>query len=398
MAQFNSHFQRLNRPYIFPLIEKKLEELKDEIPEGSLLNFGIGDVAMPLSPHIANAIVSATQEMTRPDGIHGYGPSTGYTFLKEAIRAYEFSHVDISSDEIFISDGANSDTVHILDLFDESNTIAIMDPTYPAYLNAAILKGYHSIHTLPCQEEHHFCPQPPKERCSLIYLCTPNNPTGVAMTRSQLTRWVQYALEHEALLLIDAAYAAFIRSPDVPKTIFEIEGARDCAIEFHSFSKSAGFTGLRCSYTILPKSVMARAGKEIHSLHRFWTMRQNIKFNGTSYPIQRGAEAVYSLQGQQETKAQVAAYLQRAQELKMALEKQHLTCYGGKDSPYLFIKTPRGLSSWDFFEKLIKTFHLLSIPGSGFGEHGEGFVRFSCFATQDKIDQAIRRLAANALL
>ncbi len=213
------------------------------------------------------------------------------------------------------------------------------------------------------------------------------------MTRQELTKWVRYALEHEALLLIDAAYSAFIRSPDVPKTIFEIEGARECAIEFHSFSKSAGFTGLRCSYTILPKSVKAKAENKLLSLHPYWTARQNIKFNGTSYPIQRGAEAVYSTQGQTETKEQVNAYLQRAKQLKTALQKQHMTCYGGEDSPYLFVKTPPGLCSWEFFEKLIKKFHLLSIPGCGFGDHGEGFVRLSCFATQDKIDQAIARLS-----
>lgn len=392
MTHLNPNFQRLKREYIFPIIEQKLADLKANHPDAQILNFGIGDVALPLAPAIADAIARGVQEMTTEKGMRGYGPSSGYAFLREAIAAHEFSSLGIAADEIFISDGANSDTVNILDLFDRADVIGITDPTYPAYLDASILSGHENIVQFPCLHENHFVPLPPHEHCDLIYLCSPNNPTGVAMTRTQLQEWVDYALKEKALLLVDSAYEAFITSSDVPKSIFEIPGAKECAIEFRSFSKSAGFTGLRCGYVVLPKTVKAKWGEQYTSLHAFWDRRQATKFNGVAYPIQRGAEAVFSPDGREETRAQVALYLAQAKKLKEGLESLGLTCYGGVDSPYLWVKTPENTTSWDFFDLLLSRFQLICIPGRGFGAHGEGYVRFSAFATAETTARALERL------
>jgi LL-diaminopimelate aminotransferase len=392
MANLNPHFKRLKREYIFPIIEQKLAELKKEHPHAQILNFGIGDVALPLAPKIASAIAEAVSEMATPEGMRGYSPSSGYPFLQEAIAAHEFAKLGITPEEIFISDGANSDTVNILELFGMSNVIAITNPTYPAYLDVSLLQGYKKILFLPCLPENNFAPIPPQEHCDLIYLCSPNNPTGIAMTKTQLTAWVEYALKHEALLLIDNAYEAFITSSDVPRSIFEIARAKECAVEFRSFSKSAGFTGLRCAYTILPKTVRAKSGKQTLSLHPFWNRRQATKFNGVAYPIQKGAAAVYTQEGQEQTKAQVALYLSSAKRLKEGLTQIGLTCYGGIDSPYVWVKTPEKMGSWEFFDLLLKRCHLLSIPGTGFGQLGEGYVRFSGFTTPDQTTFALERL------
>jgi LL-diaminopimelate aminotransferase len=392
MAILNSSFKQFQREYIFPVIEQKLEDLKKTFPDAQILNLGVGDVALPLAPSIASAIAHSVMEMTTMEGMKGYGPSNGYAFLREAIAAHEFSHLGITPDEIFISDGTNSDAVNILDLFERSNAIGITDPTYPAYLEASILQGQKKVISLPCLAEHNFAPLPPLERCTLIYLCSPNNPTGVAMNRDQLKIWVDYALEQGALLLFDHAYEAFITSPDVPKSIFEVDGAKECAIEFRSFSKSAGFTGLRCAYTILPKTVKAKLGHENVSLHPLWSRRQAAKFNGVAYPIQKGAEAVYSQEGQTQTRAQINTYLTQAKRLKSGLLGLGLTCYGGIDSPYLWIKAPKSTTSWDFFTALLERCHLICIPGVGFGAQGEGFVRFSSFLTHEKTTLALERL------
>ncbi len=392
MVKLNPHFKRLKREYIFPIIDQKLADLKEGSPDVQVLNFGVGDVALPLAPSIAKAIASSVEEMTTEKGMRGYGPHNGYLFLREAIAKNEFSHLGIGPDEIFVSDGANGDTVNILDLFSQSSAVAITDPTYPAYLDSTILSGRKKIFTLPCLPENQFAPLPPKESCDIVYLCSPNNPTGVAMDRQALQRWVDYARKHHALLLIDNAYEAFISSPDVPRSIFEIPGAKECAIEFRSFSKTAGFTGIRCAYTILPKTVKAQLGRKSLSLHPYWDRRQATKFNGVAYPIQRGAEAVYSKEGQKETRAQVALYLEQAKRLKQGLEKLGFTVYGGFDSPYIWWKTPQGLASWDFFDLLLKKCHLISIPGRGFGPHGEGYVRLSAFTTADKTALALERL------
>lgn len=392
MATLNPHFDRLNKTYIFPVIEEKLAQLKSTLPDASILNFGIGDIARPLAPSVAQAIAQGVLEMSTEGGIRGYGPSQGYAFLRETICSHEFAKWGINADEIFVSDGANSDAVNILDLFELSSSIGIMSPSYPAYLDASILRGHDNIIQLPCTQENHFIPLIPTQKCELIYLCSPNNPTGVAMTRAAMQTWVDYALENEAILLLDNAYEAFINSRDVPRSIFELPGAKECAIEFRSFSKSAGFTGLRCAYTILPHTVQARMASHKISLHPFWMRRQATKFNGVAYPIQRGAEAVYSAEGQQETKTQVSLYLAQAKQLKTKLSQRGLTCYGGVDSPFLWVKTPQNLTSWEFFDLLLKRCHLLSIPGCGFGPQGEGFVRFSAFTTPEKIALALERL------
>lgn len=392
MANLNPHFKRLKREYIFPIIEQKLADLKKDFPDVQILNFGIGDIALPLAPSIAKAIANSAYEMATEAGMKGYGPSSGYAFLRNAIASHEFSKLGISAEEIFISDGANSDTVNILEIFGKSNVIGITDPTYPAYLDVSILQGHKKILLFPCLAENNFAPLPPQEHCDVIYLCSPNNPTGVAMNCDQLQAWVDYALKEKALLLIDNAYQAFISSPDVPKSIFEIPGAKECAIEFRSFSKSAGFTGLRCAYTILPKTVKAKFGRKMLPLHGFWDRRQATKFNGVAYPIQKGAEAVYSEEGQQETKAQVDLYLTQAKRLKEGLAKLGYTCYGGIDSPYIWMKTPEKMTSWEFFDALLKRCHLICIPGRGFGAHGEGFVRFSAFTTPEKTTLALERL------
>ncbi len=392
MAQLNPSLNRLKREYIFPIIEQKLLDLKKSLPDAQILNMGIGDIALPLVPSVAQAISDSVMEMTTPQGMRGYGPSNGYLFLRQAIASDAFSSLGIDPDEIFISDGTNSDTVNILELFSLSNCIGITDPTYPAYLDASILKGHKKILPLPCLPENNFSPRPPQEHCDLIYLCSPNNPTGVAMKRSELKEWVDYALREDALLLIDNAYEAFITSADVPRTPFEIEGAKECAIEFRSFSKSAGFTGLRCAYTILPKTVRAKLGRKKLSLHPFWDRRQAAKFNGVAYPIQRGAEATLSKTGKEETGAQVALYLAQAKRLKEGLTQLGYNVYGGTDAPYLWVKTPEGKTSWEFFDFLLARCQLISIPGRGFGAHGEGYVRFSAFTTPDKTTLALERL------
>jgi LL-diaminopimelate aminotransferase len=393
MVSLNPNFERLKtREYIFPVIERKLAALQAEIGDAQILNFGIGDVALPLAPSIAKAIAGSALEMTTEKGMRGYGPSSGYPFLREAIATHELSHVGISSEEIFVSDGANSDSVNILDLFGMSSVIGMTDPTYPAYLDASILRGQKKIIPLPCLPQNSFAPIPPTEHCDVVYLCSPNNPTGMAMDRKHLQSWVDYALKEEALLLFDHAYEAFITSPEVPRTLFEIPGAKECTIEFRSFSKSAGFTGLRCACMVLPKSVRVKIGKKTTSLHPFWEKRQATKFNGVAYPIQRGAEAVYSEEGRQETRAQVQHYLTQAKRLKEGLKRSGFTCWGGIDSPYLWVKTPEGQTSWDFFDTLLKRCQLICIPGCGFGAHGEGYVRFSAFTTEEKTGLALDRM------
>ncbi len=391
MAQINPCFNELKREYIFPIIDEKLAELKSRFPNAEIVNLGVGDIALPLAPSIVQAICHATQEMGTPEGLKGYGPSNGYLFLREAIAKNEFTHLDLSPDEIFISDGANSDTVHIQELFCQSSIVAVTDPTYPAYLDSNLLAGKKTL-SVPCHEATGFCPEPPKSHCDLVYLCSPNNPTGIAMTRSELKKWVDYALREKAILLIDNAYEAFITSPDVPRSIFEIEGAKECAIEFRSFSKSAGFTGLRCAYTILPKSVKGTLNGKEQSIHGLWNRRQAIKFNGAAYPIQKGAEAVYSPQGRKETQAQVHAYLKEAKRFREGLKTLGHTCYGGIDSPYIWWKTPKGLSSWEFFDQILEKCQTITIPGRGFGEHGEGFVRLSAFSTPEKTTLALQRI------
>jgi len=388
MVKFNSYFKKLTRPYIFPIIDQKLADLKKQHPHAQIVNLGVGDIALPLAPSIAHAISSAVQEMTTVDGMRGYGPTEGYGFLRKAIAQYQYAPYGISPEEIFISDGANSDSANIQEMFTLRSIVGVPDPTYPVYLDTNLMAGRSNIILLPCIEATGFCPVPPSVHCDVVYLCTPNNPTGVAMTQGQLQAWVDYAKRENTLLLVDNAYEAFVSTPNIPKTIFEIEGAKGVAVEFRSFSKSAGFTGLRCAYTVLPKSV--HKGK----LYPLWERRQATKTNGISYPIQRGAAAVFSPLGQKETQAQVASYLKQAKALREGLLAQGFTCFGGIDSPYIWWKVPDQMTSWEFFDKLLNECHLISIPGSGFGKSGEGFVRLSAFTTPDQTTLALSRICA----
>ena len=393
MVKGNFNFNRLKRAYIFPVIEEKILELRSTCPNIDIVNMGIGDVALPLAPSIALAIQEATQEMTDGKNLYGYGPSEGYAFLREAICLNSYQGLPISKEEIFISDGINTDIVNILDLFDTSCSVAIPDPAYPAYLDSNLIHGRKkNIHTMPCTLETNFIPIPPNHPCDILYLCSPHNPTGVAMNKEELQAFVEYALKHDSILLFDNAYEAFVTSPNTPKSIYEIPGAEKVAIEFRSFSKTAGFTGLRCSYTTLPKQVNARFGKKALSLHTLWKNRQSIKFNGLAYPIQKGAAACFSPQGKLEIQKQVTSYLEQAKRIKEGLIKANQLCFGGIDSPYIWWKAPENLSSWDFFTLLLTKCQLISIPGIGFGKHGEGYVRLSAFSTIEKTTKALERI------
>jgi LL-diaminopimelate aminotransferase len=387
MVQLNTHFKKLKREYVFPIIERKLAEAREKHPHLLVVNLGVGDIALPLVPSVAQAICNATQEMTTKSGMRGYGPSEGYSFLKEAISKVSYAGCNISPDEIFVSEGTNGDSTNIQELFSSRCKIGIPDPTYPAYLDSAIIGGRLSkVVLLPCTEENGFCPVPPQEHLDVIYLCSPNNPTGVAMTRVQLKAWVDYARRENAIILLDNAYEAFVTSAEVPRSIYEIEGAKEVAIEFRSFSKSSGFTGLRCAYTVVPKAI------ENGLMNKLWLKRQSIKYNGVSYPIQRAAEASLSSQGLKETRAQVAQYLQQGKILSTGLNKLGFSCVGGQDAPYIWWKVPSGKSSWEFFDEILEKCHLISIPGRGFGQHGEGYIRLSTFTTADQAQLALDRL------
>lgn len=385
MVRLNSQFKNLKREYIFPIIEKKLNEVREKHPESSIINLGVGDVALPLVPSVAKAICQATEEMTNVT--RGYGPSEGYLFLREKICQESYGKLGIKPDEVFISEGTNCDSTNILELFSPRSKIGIPDPTYPAYLDAAIMSGrLPHVVLMPCIEANHYCPLPPVEHLDIIYLCSPNNPTGTAMTFAQMKAWVDYAHRENALLLLDNAYEAFVTSSNVPRSIYEIEGAKEVAIEFRSFSKSAGFTGLRCAYTVVPKAL--QKGK----INHLWNKRQSIKFNGVSYPIQRGAEASLSPQGILETKQQIQHYLNQGKILVAGLKKLGFSCYGGYDAPYIWWKVPDGKTSWEYFDEILHKCQLITIPGKGFGHYGEGYIRLSTFTT--KADLATERLCA----
>ncbi len=392
MVKLNPSFSRLNTEYIFSIIDRKLLELKKKLPSAELINFSIGDIALPIAPSIIKAITQAMEEMGTPEGIKGYGPSIGYDFLRQAIAEKEFNHLGISWEEIFISDGTNSDAVNILDLFSPQTSIGIPNPTYPAYLNSTLLTGRKKILSFPCLPENDFAPLPPQDPCDVIYLCSPNNPTGMAMTTAQLQSWIDYARKHRSLLLIDSAYIAFITSPNVPRSIYELPGAHECAIEMRTFSKSAGFTGLRCAYMVIPKHLTAALNRKKLPLHEFWSKRQGIKFNGVAYPIQKAAEAALSPEGERETKSQVQLYIQVAKRLKRGLQQMGHTCWGGEDAPYIWWKTPHNLTSWDFFDQLLNRCQIICVPGKGFGSCGEGYVRLSAFSSLQQADLALTKI------
>lgn len=385
MPKINPHLPAMQVPFIFPIIDAKLAAAEAQKCDEPVLNFGVGDIALPLAPSIADAICKAVEEMTEPDKRKGYGPSEGYSFLREAILKNLYPSFGFSIDDIFIADGINSDIVNLLKLFANDCTVGIIDPTYPIYMIANMIVGRQKIVMIPCKEEHGFIPQPPKEHCDLIFLCSPCNPTGVVMNRHHLKAWVDYALAHDAIIIFDTAYSSFVRSSDIPKTIYEIKGAEKVAIECSSFSKSAGFTGLRCGYTILPHTLSGQ-------LNSSWKKRQVTEYNGVAYPIQRGAEAAFSPQGKLETVAQVDSYLQCAHILREGIKSYGFTVFGGNDSPYVWWKAPKGMKSWDFFDLLLKECRIIVIPGVGFGKLGEGYMRVSGFTTVDFAKLAIERI------
>ncbi len=379
MARPNPFFKQLRKSYIFTQIEERVARLGT--PPRPLINLGVGDIALPLAPTLAHAIEEATEEMTKKR--RGYGPSEGYLFLKEAIQKAEYP--GFSPEEIFISDGTNTDASSIHEIFAPDCRVAVFDPSYPAYLDSAIMAGKEVV-LLPCKEEEGFCPKPPQTPVDLVYLCTPCNPTGVALNRAQLTEWVEWARKVGAVLAIDNVYNCFVTSKDVPGSIYEIEGADEVAIEMRSFSKAAGFTGLRCAYMVIPKKLMLGGS----SAHALWYRRVQAKTNGVAYPIQRGAAAFFTPEGQKETRAQIEIYKSAARVLRSDLG---LEFFGGIDAPYIWLKIPDPFTAWEFFDFLLHECQLIAIPGEGFGQAGSGYMRFSCFNTVENAAEATKRIA-----
>lgn len=403
MANLNPHLEKLSGYYFFQDIDQRTKALKAKHPQAILLNLGIGDITKPLTPHLLSALCSASQEMGDKNTFHGYGPSQGYPFLREAIFYGEYSDLGISADEIFISSGAKCDLAHLQELFAVDSKIGVTDPAYPVFLDANVMAGrtlswsekedrYEGIVTIPCLEENRFLPLPPSSHCDLIYLCSPNNPTGAALTRSELKQWIDYALEHRSILLYDGAYEAYISSEECPHSIYEIEGAREVAIEIRSFSKSAGFTGLRCSYSVVPKNLRASLNGRETTLHSYWKRRQDMKFGSVPYPIQKCAAAIYSPEGQAEVKERLGIYKEQARFLLDGLKSLGFTVFGGIDAPYVWCKTPNAIGSWDFFNHLLQQAHVICIPGKGFGKSGEGYVRFSSFADPQILAEGLLRI------
>lgn len=400
MSKASPHFKKLQAELIFKIVEEKIEKLKaKDLGNKPLLNFGIGDVAFPIKPSIIKALHEAVDEI----GTHvkGYGPSTGYNFLKNTIVDVEYGRYGIKSSEIFISDGIMSDISGLLSLFHKKTKIGVPDPTYPVYLNACVLDGrtsfskknfFPEIVYLPCTEATHFVPLPPKKKCDLIFLCSPNNPTGCSLTKAQLKLWIDYAKKYNAVIILDAAYEAFIHTQDTPKSIYEIPEAKDVAIELRSFSKTAGFSGLRLSYAVIPDKVKAYIDKEKISLNQYWSIKQSSTFNGPSYIIQKAGAASLSSQGIKETQDDIKLYTRLRELLKKTITTKGFTCFGGQNSPYLWWKCPNGLSSWEFFDNLLYDHHIITVPGIGFGPRGEGFVRFSTFTTEKDAYEAVERI------
>ena len=407
LVQINSNYLKLKAGYLFPEIARRVKTFSDAKPGSDLIRLGIGDVTEPLPKACCDAMKAAIDAMGSPEGFHGYGPEQGYSWLREAIAKQDFQNrgCKVSAEEIFISDGSKCDSSNILDILGEGNRIAVTDPVYPVYVDSNVMAGrtgnaaengcYESLTYLPINAANNFEAQLPKQAADLIYLCFPNNPTGAVANRKQLERWVNYAREHDALILFDAAYEAFIQDPHLPHSIYEIEGARECAIEFRSFSKNAGFTGTRCAFTVVPKGLTGKAadGKQVE-LWNLWNRRQSTKFNGVNYVVQRGAEAVYSPAGQAQVKALVSFYMENAEIIRSELIKAGFTVYGGEHAPYVWIKTPEGLDSWGFFDHLLEHAFVVGTPGSGFGAAGEGYFRLSAFNSRSNVQSAMTRIAA----
>jgi len=408
MARINDHYLKLKAGYLFPEIGRRVREFSAAHPDAKVIRLGIGDVTRPLAPTVIRAFHEAVDDLATIDRFAGYGPEQGYDWLIDTIieKSYKPLGVSLETTEMFISDGSKCDCANILDIFALDNVVAIGDPVYPVYNDTNVMVGrtgeaddrgyYQGIVYLPCSEENRFIPDLPKEKVDIIYLCFPNNPTGAVATREELKKWVDYALAADAVIFFDAAYEAFITNPDIPHSIYEIEGAKKCAIEFRSFSKTAGFTGVRCGLVVVPHEVTGRtATGERYSLNKLWLRRTTTKFNGASYPVQRAAAAVYSDQGWKETKEIIDYYMENARIIREGLSAAGLTVYGGVDAPYIWLKTPGGMSSWDFFDTLLTQCHVVGTPGSGFGPSGEGFFRLSAFGHRENVEEAVSRIRRN---
>ncbi|MBW4531175.1 MAG: LL-diaminopimelate aminotransferase [Aphanothece saxicola GSE-SYN-MK-01-06B] len=407
MVQVNDSYLKLKAGYLFPEIARRVKAFSEAHPEAPVIRLGIGDVTEPLPAACREAMKQAIEAMGTREGFHGYGPEQGYGWLREAIARHDFQArgCEVSAEEIFVSDGSKCDSSNILDILGAGNRIAVTDPVYPVYVDSNVMAGrtgesddggrYGGLTYLPITAANGFVAPLPEQPVDLIYLCFPNNPTGAVATREQLKQWVDYALAHDALILFDAAYEAFITDPELPHSIYEIEGARRCAIEFRSFSKNAGFTGTRCAFTVVPRGLTGRsAAGEPVELWGLWNRRQSTKFNGVSYIVQRGAEAVYSPEGQEQVRALVGFYMDNAAIIRRELAAAGLQVYGGEQAPYVWIKTPDGLDSWGFFDHLLGKAHVVGTPGSGFGAAGEGYFRLSAFNSRANVDEAMRRIRA----
>jgi len=408
MATVNDNYLKLKAGYLFPEIARRVNAFAAANPDANIIRLGIGDVTEPLPEACRTAMIKAVDDMGNRDSFKGYGPEQGYEWLREKIAKYDFQArgCEVDASEIFISDGSKCDCGNILDIFGDNNTIAVTDPVYPVYVDTNVMAGhtgeanergeYGGLVYLPITADNNFTAEIPSEKVDLIYLCFPNNPTGATATKEHLKAWVDYAQAHGSIIFFDAAYEAYITDPNLPHSIYEIEGARDCAIEFRSFSKNAGFTGTRCAFTVVPKHLTAKAADSSDvEVWKLWNRRQSTKFNGVSYIVQRGAEAVYSEQGQAQIKELISFYLENAQIIREKLTAAGLQVYGGENAPYVWVQTPNGLSSWDFFDKLLNTCNVVGTPGSGFGAAGEGYFRISAFNSRENVEEAMKRITQN---
>ena len=394
MVMIKEGFCRLEHRYLFQEVARRVAAFHEESPETDIIRMGIGDVTLPIAPAVVEAMHEAVDDLSTKEGFHGYGPEHGYGWLREAVVRGDYASrgIAVDPDEVFINDGAKSDLGNILDLFSQDNTVGIIDPVYPVYVDTNVIDG-RRIRFIPCAEEDGFTGQIPDEKLDIVYLCYPNNPTGAVISRDKLKGWVDYALRNGSLILYDSAYEAFIQDSDIPHSIYEIEGARECALEFRSFSKTAGFTGIRCGYTVVPKGLRGRSldGEE-KSLNAMWERRQGCKFNGASYVAQRGACAVYSPEGREQTRESIRYYLGNAAIIRDGLHRAGLHASGGENAPYVWARTPGGMEDWEFFDILLKKAGIVVTPGSGFGSAGLGYFRLTSFADRARTVEAMERM------
>ncbi|QCO38352.1 LL-diaminopimelate aminotransferase [Leptospira interrogans] len=407
MANINENYLKLKAGYLFPEISKRVKIYSEKNPSAKIIRLGIGDVTLPIVPSVVDAMLEASKEMGTIGGFHGYGPEQGYSFLLKSIADHDYGSLGIKIDEseIFVSDGSKCDCGNIQEIFSTDSKIAVADPVYPVYVDTNVMAGrtgeigpdgrYSNLIYMPATKENGFQPEIPKEKADIVYLCYPNNPTGTVTTKESLKAWVEYAKKNNSIILYDSAYEAFISEPGVPRSIYEVEGAKEVAIEFRSFSKTAGFTGLRCAYIVIPKELKGRtrSGEEV-SLNSLWNRRHTTKFNGVSYVTQKGAEACYSPQGKKEIQTSIAYYMANASKIRDGLKKAGYEVFGGVNAPYIWLKTSDNLSSWDFFDKLLNKAQVVGTPGSGFGPAGEGYFRLSAFGKKEDVEEAIARITS----